>query len=264
MNALIQTGTSFTLLSDTQLGLCASFILPSHAKSKTSYSRCRVEMRTGKLKLTTNVLPFITPSTTYEMDSTGYRRAAQHNFAAMRALCCMPDTSCNITHYMLGWYERLPKEVSCLRLHYGGDVFYMGELLCLIEAARTMEVPVYLQSGRTHLLNTLQGMIDTGKVTIPSNLIIGAEMQCHTVMALHNFTQVYYKDETTALDEITHFPASNCSAITWKITSDCKARLCTKRPGTTTRAKIQYNKNMTYGTTKQTLKAMLSRSNILT
>lgn len=220
------------MLKSTDVGASAYLIMPSHAKSKTSYSRCRVDLRTGKLKLSNRNITHVQTGTAYEMDNILYRRCAQDNFDVIRRINTIPSSSCNLTTIVTSWLRALPADTNNVWLHYGGDVFYMSELVCLIQAAeRNSDKTIYLQSGRTHLLNILQGQLDTGTVTVPSNFILGAELQCHTVLPLHNFPSVLYSNNSDSLNEFCNFPRRSYTSIGWNISPVCQERLATRRPG---------------------------------
>lgn len=234
MTTLTKISAFYTLLKETDAGQTAYLIMPSHAKSKTSYSRCRVDLKTGKLKLTNRDITHIQAGTVYEMDNILYRRCAHDNFEVVRKIHTVPSVSNNLTDAISLWLAALPTSTRRAWLHFGGDVFYMNELVCLIDAARRhADTTIYLQSGRTQLLNVMQGKIDAQEIAMPSNFILGAETQCHTILPLHNFKPVtyIYSSALPKNNEFCNFPIADSVCINWCIPDVCIERLATRRPG---------------------------------
>lgn len=207
-----------TLLTDSEDGPIAAFILPSSSQSKLSTYYCSVDIRSGQLT-PGKEQKVLTPSSAMEMDWAAYRYGAWDNLNLKQTLLAKNK----FVAFLKQWMTDVP--ANNIKLYFGGDVTDGGEILRISKAAKQVpEKTIYLQTAHRVLLESV--MKDH---IFAENIVLGIvpthdkDMYTHLPIAYY---ALYEGD-----DELHTMPKNKLAKERiWKITSRCIDALESKQP----------------------------------
>lgn len=207
-----------TLLTDSEDGSIAAFILPSSSQSKLSTYYCNVDIHSGQLTpgKEQNVL---TPSTALEMDWASYRYGAWDNLNLKQILLAKNK----FVELLKQWMTDVPS--NNIKLYFGGDVTDGGEIHRISKAAKQVpEKTIYLQTAhRVALESVMKDHIFAENIVLGIVPTRDKDMYTKLPVAYYALHEGY--------DELHTMPkAKLAKERVWKITSRCIDALESKQP----------------------------------
>jgi hypothetical protein len=210
-----------TLLTDSEDGPIAAFILPSSSQDKHSPHYCHVNTRNGFLKLHTYTRN-IMPSTVLEMDWAAYRYGAIANLNLKHQLSC----NGKLEECIVAWLEAIPANNA--KLFFGGGMVASNDIELIARAtAKVSNKNIYLQiTGNQRLIPVLK------RCCAQENLIIGVIKPSNADLYLTDcpFSEVYYSATSGKHDELYHMPKKADKLVVWNIDPRCLEAFETKKP----------------------------------
>jgi hypothetical protein len=207
-----------TLLTDSEDGPIAAFILPSSSQSKSSTYYCSVDIHSGQLTPGKGQ-SILAPSTALEMDWAAYRYGAWDNLNLKQTLLAKNK----FVEFLKQWMTELP--ANNIKLYFGGDVTDGGEILCISKAAKQVpEKTIYMQTAHKVLLESVMK-----ERIFAENIVLGIVPTRNKDM----YTQlpVAYYTLHEGADELHTMPKDKLAKErVWKITSRYIDALESKQP----------------------------------
>lgn len=204
-----------TLLTDSEDGPIAAFILPSSSLVNASFS-CRVHIRTGQLRHP-NSTTYTTPSAVLEMDWAAYRYGAVDNLELKRKSAVQNQ----LVDLLKAWFLAVP--ANNIKLFFGGDINSDSDLDAIKAAAiQAPDKNIYMQ--------TMWKPRRQNQITdIPSNLQIG--ILDDRIARLYTPTSKLVEYSAfNGIDELHSMPNKKSKRIVWRLDNRCLEAFETKKP----------------------------------
>ena len=207
-----------TLLTDSEDGPIAAFILPSSSQSKLSKYYCSVDIHSGQLAPGKGQ-SILTTSATLEMDWAAYRYGAWDNLNLKQILLAKNK----FVELLKQWMTEVP--ANNIKLYFGGDVTDGGEIFRISKAAKHIpEKTIYMQTAHKVLLESVMN-----ECIFAENIVLGIVPTRDKDMYTQ-FPVAYYALHEGA-DELHTMPKDKLAKErVWKITSRCIDALESKQP----------------------------------
>lgn len=213
-----------SLFTETDVGTCVSFILPSYLQDKQSHAYCTVNEINGKLSVGP-FSSFIRFSTLMEMNWYNYRKGSHENYNRIRNLNYSSSGKTSLLNTLSNWLARVDSTCTLCKLFYGGDITSKEMLLCSFKLAELFpEYIFYIQTAKQTIIKN----ISINK--LPNNFIIGIEQQCNSIYPCRYAPRINYVYNDTCKHEIEYFPTDKESNYYIKITDYCHDAFRTKIP----------------------------------